>query len=232
MGYLPIFLDLGGRPCIVIGGGEVAEAKVRALVEAGAIVTVVSPTTSAGIKQAVDGGKVRHIARAYRCGDLQGNCLAYVVTGDAEAASHAATEARELGIPINVADNPKLSSFISPATFKRGDLQIAISTSGSSPAVARMVREQLEQRIGPEYAFVLEIMRGARHYLRRRQSDHRTRARILNSLAATLLASVETLDNAGIDAALKLHLDADMAQLGIDGLGASASQRVMSEILR
>jgi siroheme synthase-like protein len=216
MGYLPIFLDVSGRPCIVIGGGEFAEARVRALLDAGAIVTVVGREVTDGIKLQAEGGKVRHLARDYKYGDLRGKSLVYVVTDNSEIAWCVAREARELGIPLNVADNPESSTFISPATFKRGDLQIAISTGGSSPAVARMLRQRLEQQIGPGYALVLEIMRRARQFLHNREADQRTRAFVLKSLAGALLDSAEMLDNTLIDEALRLHLHATMAELGLD----------------
>jgi precorrin-2 dehydrogenase / sirohydrochlorin ferrochelatase len=190
MGYLPIFVAAGGRRCIVIGGGDAAESKVCALVEAGAVVTVVSREISAGIKCQVDGGKVRYLPRQYEYGDLRGNWLVYIATEDVAATRAAAEEASELQILLNVVDDAELSSFISPATFKRGALQVAISTGGSSPTVARMLRERLEQQILPEYALVLDIMRRARQLLRNREPDPSARARILKSLAAALLDSV------------------------------------------
>jgi precorrin-2 dehydrogenase / sirohydrochlorin ferrochelatase len=224
MGYLPIFLDLGGRLCLVIGGGEFAEAKVRTLLDAGAIITVVSREATDGIKLQAAGGEIHHLAREYEYGDLRGKLLAYVATENSEIARAAAREARELGIPLNVVDNPESSTFISPATFRRGDLQIAISTGGSSPAVAGMLRRRLEQQIGPGYALVLEIMRRTRQFLRNREADQRIRAFILKSLAGALLDSVETLDNTLIDEALRLYLDVGMAELGLDRLeGAGAS---------
>jgi siroheme synthase-like protein len=216
VGYLPIFFDLGGRPCIVIGGGEFADAKVRVLLEAGAVVTVVSRDATDGIKLQVAGGKVRCLEREYEYGDLRGHALAYVAAGHPEVARAAAREARELGIPLNVADSPEASTFISSATFRRGDLQIAISTGGSSPAVAGMMRQRLERQIGPEYALLLEIMRRARHFLRDREPDQGARACILKSLAAALLDSVQRLDYPLIDEALRLHLHADAAELGLD----------------
>jgi len=215
MGYLPIFLDVGGRPCLVVGDGEFAEAKVRALIDAGAIVTVISREASDGLKLQASGGKLRYLEREYEYGDLRGNSLAYVATDDPEVARCAIREARELGIPLNLVDNPESSTFISPASFKRGDLQIAISTSGSSPAVARMLRDRLEREIGPGYALLLKIMRRARQFLRNREKDQRVRGCILKSLAEALLHSVETLDNALIDETLRLHLHADMAELAL-----------------
>jgi len=216
-------MELAGQPCIVIGGGQVAEGKVLSLVEAGGIVTVVSPVVSAGLKALTDSGNVRHVPREYEYGDLAGNLLAYVATGDASAEAHAAAEARQRGIPINVADNPHLSSFISSATFRRGALQVAISTGGASPAVARMLCQHLAERIGPQYAVVLEVMRRARRYLRGHESDLKVRARILNSLAAALLASIEEFDDEAVERALRSHLNASMAQLGLPPAGASGA---------
>jgi precorrin-2 dehydrogenase/sirohydrochlorin ferrochelatase len=232
MGYLPIFLDVAGRPCIVIGDGEVAEGKVRALIEAGANVTVVSAAASAALTNVADKGELRHVPREYEYGDLHGNYLAYVASRDPETARRAAEEARELGILINIADNPERSNFISPAIVKSGDLQIAISTSGASPAVARKLREQMQQRFGPEYAFLLEIMRRARRYLRRHQADQRERARRLNALAVTLLGSVDALDDAHIDEALNRHLEVGMEELDLKSSGDSEPRRAISEIPR
>jgi precorrin-2 dehydrogenase / sirohydrochlorin ferrochelatase len=216
MGYLPIFLDLGGRPCLVIGGGEVAEMRVGALLEAGAIVTVVGREATDRIRVLAEAAKLRHLARDYEYGDLHGYSLVYVATTNGEVARRAASEARETGIPINVVDSLESSTFITPATFKRGDLQIAISTAGASPAIARKIRQRLEQQIGPEYGVVLEIMRRARDFLRNREPDQAARACIFRLLADALLDCVQRLDYPRIDEVLRLHLDAGMAELGLD----------------
>jgi precorrin-2 dehydrogenase len=216
MGYLPIFLDLGGRRCVVIGGRDVAEAKVRVLLEAGAIVTVISREAADEIKSRAAAGEIRYCARQYEYGDLQGNSLAYLVDEHDDTIPIAAGEARTLGIPLNVVDDPDSSTFISPAILRRGDLQIAISTSGSSPAIARMIRHRLEQQIGPEYGLIVKIMRAARQFLRLREPDQQARANRLKSLAASLLDSVEVLDNARVDQVLRLYLDAGVAELGLD----------------
>jgi precorrin-2 dehydrogenase / sirohydrochlorin ferrochelatase len=216
MGYLPIFADLSGRSCIVIGGGELAAAKVAILLKAGAAVTVISPALNAVLTGAAERGKVRHVARTYIKGDLRGSFLVYVAIDDIAMARRVAGEARELGIMVNVPDNPALCSFISPASFRHGDLQVAISTSGSSPAMARLLREHLEEQIGPQYSVLLEIMRRARNYLRSRETDAQRRADILRSLASGLLALANGLNPASIDEVLRAHLKADLAELGIE----------------
>src|ERR1700674_3144170 len=126
MGYLPIFIDAGARRCVVIGGGEVAERKTRSLIEAGAVVTVVSSALTTGLAAMANGGALRHLARTYQQGDLEGAFLAFEATGEVETARAAAAEARARGVPINVADVPELCSFIVPAVIRRGGLQIAI----------------------------------------------------------------------------------------------------------
>jgi siroheme synthase-like protein len=215
MGYLPIFLDVGGRPCLVIGCGEVAEARIRRLLEAGATVTVVGRDCTDEIKMLAASGRVRYLARDYEYGDLHGSSLAYVATAEPEIARCAAREARELAIPLNAVDDPRSSTFISPAAFARGDLQIAISTGGSSPAVASMIREQLQQQIGPGYAVVLEVMRRARQFLGEHEPAQSVRAGTLKCLAQALLASVERLDYPLLDQALRRHLHAGMDEVGL-----------------
>jgi precorrin-2 dehydrogenase/sirohydrochlorin ferrochelatase len=216
MGYLPIFLDVGGRQCIVIGNGLPAEARMRALLEAGAIVTLVSREAPDGINFQDGPGRVRHLAREYQYGDLHDSSLVYITASDAELVKRAAGEARELGIPLNVIDDPKSSTFISPASLRRGDFQIAISTGGASPSVARAVRQRLEQQFGPEYGLLLKIMRRARQFLRSRESNQSERSRILQSLASVLLDSVGELDYARLEHILRAHLDSGMAELGLD----------------
>src|SRR5580700_2916446 len=165
MGYIPIFLDVTGRECVVVGGGEVAARKVESILEAGAHVTVVSPSLSPPMKAIVAQEQVTHIARDYQRGDIRGCVLVYAATDDPKLHRELAAEARTLGIPINIADEPALCSFIAPAVVKRGALQIAISTGGASPAFAARIRRELEDRFGAEYARTLDLMRAARRRL-------------------------------------------------------------------
>src|SRR5208282_284919 len=155
MGYIPIFLDVTGRECVVVGGGEVAARKVESLLEAGAHVTVVSPRLSPPMSAIVAREPITHVAREYERGDIRGCVLVYAATDDPNLHRDLAAEARALGIPINVADVPDLCTFIAPAVVKRGALQIAISTSGASPAFAARLRSELEHQFGTEYALIL-----------------------------------------------------------------------------
>ena len=216
MGYLPLFLDVTGRPCVVIGGGAVAERKIRGLEDAQAMITVISPAITAAIARLVDCGRVRHIRRRYRNGDLRGATLVFVATGDEVASRLAAQEAARLGIPANVADMPELCTFIAPSVVKRGDLRIAISTCGASPAMARMLRERIEAEIGPEYGPLLEVMRAARDFLRVNEPDGGRRARILTALAASRLREfLEAGDFNAADGIVESLVGVNMASLGI-----------------
>jgi len=219
MGYIPIFFDVTGRPCIVIGGGEVAARKVESLIEAGARVTVVSPRLSPSLQAAVARGLVTHIARDYAPGDIKGCVLSYAATDDPKLHRELAAEARTLGIPINVADVPELCSFIAPAVVKRGALQIAISTSGASPAFAARIRCELEDRFGAEYALTLDLMRAARRRLHADEIAPVERMRRLTDLANSALPdAIAAGDVAAVERILAAHLGegVGLAQLGID----------------
>lgn len=218
MGYLPLFLDVTGQACVVIGGGAVAERKVRALIEAAAKVTVVSPSVTSGMAEEIRRGTVQHVGRAYKYGDIRGFKLAFVATGAAGVAAAASREAKELGVPVNVADVPGLCTFITPSVLRRGDLQIAISTGGASPGLARALRQQLEESFGAEYAVLVELLAAARRYLHEREPDVRRRAAILNRLAVSseLREYLKRGYHKDAEALLMRHLGAGLRQLGFD----------------
>ncbi len=215
MGYIPIFLDVTGRECVVVGGGEVAARKVESLLEAGARVTVVSPRLSPSMQTIVARGLVAHIARDYQRGDIIGCVLAYAATDDPKLHREIAAEARALGIPLNVVDVPELCTFIAPAIVKRGALQIAISTAGASPAFAARLRRELEDQFGPEYALTLEVLRAARRRLHADEIDPADRMRRLKDLANSALPdAIAVGDVAAIERILAIHLG--------DGVGLAA----------
>jgi siroheme synthase-like protein len=150
--YPIVLTDLSHARCIVVGGGAVAERKVRQLLDAGAQPTVISPTLSAALAGWHADGRIAHIARPYRDGDLEGAALAFAATNDAAANQQVAAEARRRGVLANVADAPAAGSFHTVATLRRGDLLITVSTGGASPALAAQIRDELAERYGPEYA--------------------------------------------------------------------------------
>jgi precorrin-2 dehydrogenase / sirohydrochlorin ferrochelatase len=217
MGYLSICVNLDDRRCVVVGGGEVAERKVAALLEGGARVCVISPTLTPELHRLASINAVEHLAREWKSGDLGDCLLAFAATDDPELHGAIAREARALRIPVNVADERELCDFIMPSVLRRGDLQIAISTSGASPALASRLRRDLRVMVGPEYETVTQIMRAARTYLRKWQHDSRERARILRALAVSDIAGhVRRADWETIDRLLHQHLGAGLDTLGIN----------------
>jgi uroporphyrin-III C-methyltransferase/precorrin-2 dehydrogenase/sirohydrochlorin ferrochelatase len=158
----PIFLDLSGQPVVVVGGGSVAERKIEALVAASARITVISPEVTPAIEAWAAEGRLSIALRPYRAGDLAGVRLAYAATSDAQVNQAIRDEARAQGVWLNAVDKPALCDFISPATVRRGDLTLAVSTNGRAPALAKQIRQDLEHVYGPEYAGLVEAMGEAR----------------------------------------------------------------------
>jgi precorrin-2 dehydrogenase/sirohydrochlorin ferrochelatase len=156
-GY-PAILLLEGRLAVVIGGGQVAERKVRTLLDAGAKVRVVTSEVSKGIRRWADAGDIELIERRYERGDLAGSAAAVAATDDEEVNRGVFAEATDAGIPVNVVDNVSLCTFIAPSIIRRGDLLVAISTGGAAPALAVRIRERLEREFGEEYARFLSLM--------------------------------------------------------------------------
>lgn len=168
MRYYPVFLDIAGKPTVVIGGGEVALRKVESLLDAGAHVTVVSPALHPHLEALVAAGRARHIAREYSPGDLEGHVLAFVGTDDPSVNTEVACEAKQRGIWVNAVDDPINCDFIVPSIVRRGDIIVAVSTSAGSPAMARKLREDLEEFLTEEYALMLDLVAQVRRELRDR----------------------------------------------------------------
>lgn len=165
--FYPIMVDLSGKRCLVAGGGTVAERKVARLVECGAEVVVVSPRATARLKALASAGRISLRHRPFRPADLAGAFLVVAATDDPEVNRAVAAGARRAGGLVNVADDPAACSFLVPSVLRRGDLTVAISTGGGSPALAKRLRERLEQTVGPEYeAFLAALGR-----LRRRARE-------------------------------------------------------------
>ena len=166
--YYPVFLDIRRRRCLVVGGGQVARRKAESLLEGGAEVSVISPKLCPGLAELGEGGRITLIQRQYRDGDLEGAFLAIAATDDSETNARVAMEARSGGVLVNVVDDAARSDFIAPSCLRRGDVVIAVSTSGSSPALARRLRTRLEEEFGNEYAALAEVVGQVRAELKRR----------------------------------------------------------------
>lgn len=166
--YYPIFLNTGGKKCVVVGGGKVALRKVKMLLDCGADVTVVSPKPCPEIVTLSKGGSIHLIQRDYEAGDLKDAVIAMVCTDVKKVNRKVADEAKKTGVLVNVADNPEPSDFIIPSFFRRGNLTIAVSTSGMSPALARKIRAKLEKGFGEEYGSLLSIIGEVRSAIKER----------------------------------------------------------------
>lgn len=168
MRYYPVFLDLKGKPVVVIGGGNIAHQKMENLVKVGADVTVVSPDLNEPMAALKAEGRFRHIEREYRPGDLEGYTLAFVATDDRSVNATVADEGKARGVWVNAVDDPPYCDFIMPGVVQRGDLVLAISTSGRSPAMARKMREELAEFLTEEWVAMLELAAEVRAELRAR----------------------------------------------------------------
>ncbi|HEY8517765.1 MAG TPA: bifunctional precorrin-2 dehydrogenase/sirohydrochlorin ferrochelatase [Candidatus Binatia bacterium] len=151
MRYLPILVDLAGRPCLVVGGGAVAARKAATLLDAGARVRVVAPSVSREMEEVAARPDVTVERRAYRREDLTGVALAFAATDDAELQERIARDARDASVWLNAVDEPERCSFVMPAILDRDPLVVAVGTGGASPALARRIRDDIGQLLGPEY---------------------------------------------------------------------------------
>lgn len=219
MKYHPIVLRVAERACLVIGGGHVAQQKAQSLLRAGAQVTVVSPQVTATLAALAAAQRITHRARQYVRGDLQGVFLAYAATNDPQLHEHIACEARERGVLLNVVDCPRLCDFIMPAVLQRGDLLIAVSTSGTSPALAKRIRQDLEGVFGVEYDLVLQLLGRLRRQLAAHPLTPAQRRRMFAALVdSPLIEYVRARRATDIDRLLASTVGSDvsLAALGME----------------
>lgn len=166
--YYPIMLNIKGKTCVVVGGGKVALRKVKMLLECGAKVTVISPVLHQDLIRLAQHKTIRLIKQDYELGDLDGAVVVIAATDAEEINRSVAHEAKKRGVLVNVVDDPGESDFIVPSFLRRGDLMIAISTGGGSPALAKKIRKNLEQLFGEEYALLLALIKEVRSDLKQK----------------------------------------------------------------
>jgi precorrin-2 dehydrogenase / sirohydrochlorin ferrochelatase len=147
-----MFVKLEGKRCLVVGAGKVGEPKIGALIDTGAHIHVIAVDASETVHEWANAGKITLEVRAFAAEDLDGIFLAVVATASSSLNGSIYREAQKRGVLCNVVDVPELCDFYYPAVVRRGDLQIAISTSGQSPSLAQRLRQQLERQFGPGYA--------------------------------------------------------------------------------
>ncbi|MDH3359314.1 MAG: bifunctional precorrin-2 dehydrogenase/sirohydrochlorin ferrochelatase [Desulfobulbaceae bacterium] len=182
MNYYPICLDITSRNCIVIGGGKVAARKAQGLLDHQAKVTMISPELGEESATLHAKKQLTWINRPYQEGDLTGAFLVIAATDDPEVQERVHAEAEKNNILLNVADVPKWCNFILPATVRRGDLNVAISTGGKSPALAKRMRKGMENQFGAEYEVLLETLGALRPLVLDLKLAHSENKRIFEEL--------------------------------------------------
>lgn len=179
----PIFALLTGRPVLVVGGGAVGERKVLDLLAAGAQVTVVSREFTPRLQELAARGDIRAVPGDFDPGQVAGMALVVGATDDPEVNARVSRAAQAANIWVNIVDAPELCTFIVPAQIRRGELTIAVSTGGASPALARRLREALERIFGPEYGPYLRLMRAVRERVLEGRRGHPDNAALFLRLA-------------------------------------------------
>jgi precorrin-2 dehydrogenase/sirohydrochlorin ferrochelatase len=158
MKYYPVFWDIQDKRCVVVGGGDVSLRKVKRLLDCGAKISVVSPKLVPELISLKAENAIEHIAADYDVRYMEEAALIIGATDDEKTNADICADARSLGIPVNIVDDPQKCDFILPSIVERGDLTIAIGTGGKSPALARSLREKLEDKYGIEYEILLNIL--------------------------------------------------------------------------
>jgi precorrin-2 dehydrogenase / sirohydrochlorin ferrochelatase len=179
----PMFLKIAGRSCLAVGAGAVAESKIASLVEAGATVRVIAPEGTEQVRLWAEAKRIEWQRRGFQAQDLAGMFLVVAATSSKELHQEIFKEARKRGVLCNIVDVPALCDFYYPAVVQRGALQIAISTSGRSPALAQRLRKELEEQFGPEYEEWMDQLGEARDDRHAEDSDPEERKRLRHEQA-------------------------------------------------
>lgn len=184
MTLFPMFMKLDGRRCLVVGAGSVGEPKISSLLSSGASVRVIALHATAAVAEWAQAGSITWEQRAFNLSDLEENFLVIAATNSRELNATIFHEAQQRNILCNVVDDPEYCDFYYPAVVRRGDLQLAISTNGQSPALAQRIRRELEIQFGPEYGEWLEELGRIRQQLFAGKIDPEDRRHLLHELAS------------------------------------------------
>ena len=180
--HYPAFLDLRNRPVLVVGGGMIAERKVETLLETGALVTVVSPEITEQLRNHAQSRRITLLQRVFASADIDGMSLVISATDDPETQTHVASVAASKNVFVNTVDKPELCSFIVPAILRRGDITIAISTAGKSPALAAELRVRLGRVLTEDFARTATVLGTVRHEVHEQFTDSDERKRVFDSI--------------------------------------------------
>lgn len=180
--YYPVFLDITDKRCLVVGGGKVAERKVTMLLQFNAHVIVVAPVMTRALLKLGEEGKIQYFQRIYAAKDLDNTALVFACTDNSAINNKIKKGAAQKNIPVNVADSPDVCDFIVPSIIKKGDLTIAISTSGELPLLSKKLRQKIEEVVTDDYLEYLHIMRDLRRHLIKTVKETRKRGMIMNKI--------------------------------------------------
>jgi len=197
--YYPAFLNLKNKKAVVVGGGKVAERKVRLLVKAGANVKVISPDITKPLKKLREKSKLKHVNRNYVKRDLKNAYIVIAATSSAEINTKIAGESENL---VNVVDSPSEGNYIVPSVVTRGPLTIAISTEGTSPAVSKTIRKEVEKHYSKEFTHYMRFLEVMREKAVAEITDSNKRRKFLKSLASEELIYI--VRNQGFGAASEI----------------------------
>ena len=193
MRYYPVFLDLKNVPCLVVGGGQVGERKIRTLQSSGSKIFLVSQDLTPYLEEQVRHGRIELLSQLYQTGHLSGKFLVIVATDDPILNAKIGREARDRGLLCNVVDKPRECNFILPSLVSRGDLTIAVSTAGKSPALAKKIRQELEEEFSEIYSLYLDLLGQIRDEILSRRMPQPENQKIFQALIeAPVLSWLET----------------------------------------
>ena len=193
--YYPIYVQLNEQPCVVIGGGKIAEGKVDGLLAANAKVKIVSPELTPHLHDLVKQNQIEYAARHYQVGDLTGAFMVICATDQTEINHQVWQEASANQQLVNVVDDTPRCNFIAPAILRKGDLNIAISTGGKAHALAVRLKQRLQEEIGPQYERFLELSGQLREPLARHIPDFETRKKLWYELVDSNILELLSQDN-------------------------------------
>lgn len=220
MAYYPICLNITNKRCVIVGGGEVGARKAEGLIVCGARVVVLSRVLAPSLEKMKQEGRIDHVETDYEASYLSGAFMVIGATDSAEVNKKIAADARALGIMVNVADDPLRCDFILPAVVRQGDLLIAVSTGGKSPALAKKLRAELDASFGQEYATLLDIMGKMREERMARGCPAEENKRIFTALVnSDILYHIRAGNPDGVSDCLRDVVAMEMELTGFEKIG-------------
>lgn len=213
MRYYPVLLDVENKKALVVGGGQVAQRKAESLLEQGARVYVVSQEVTPELENLIKDGKVVYLGKQFEEAQLEGIFLIIAATDDHYTNQKISRSARKRGILVNAVDQPEDCDFIIPSVLNRGDLVIAVSTSGKSPALSKRIRRELEGQFGREYASFLKLMGRVRSKVLSKRLSQKENSRIFHELVNSgMLRAIANQDRETVKSILEAVLPPDVGK--------------------